>query len=148
MNWSSREGTASPLGITWILEEAAYNFALYSKHASGATLLLFSREDVSRPIYEYEFNPLINKSGRLWHCRLRASEASTARYYAHSVSGRMSLGKGIGSTIKRSWWAPMRAPFTFLNTSAVRLPGCREAMQEKVPWACFWRKPHSPPQCM
>jgi Carbohydrate-binding module 48 (Isoamylase N-terminal domain) len=63
MNWASREGAASPLGVTWISEEEAYNFALYSKHASGVTLLLFSREDVTHPIYEYAFNPLINKSG-------------------------------------------------------------------------------------
>ena len=27
MNWASREGVASALGVTWISEEEAYNFA-------------------------------------------------------------------------------------------------------------------------
>jgi len=94
MNWSSREGAASPLGVTWISEEEAYNFALYSKHASGVALLLYSREDVTHPIYEYTFNPLINKSGRVWHCRLKASKVSVARYYAYRVSGPNEPGEG------------------------------------------------------
>lgn len=94
MNWSSREGAASPLGVTYISEEDAYNFALYSKHASGVTLLLYSRNDVTHQIYEYAFNPLINKSGRVWHCRLTASAVSAARYYAYRVSGPNEPGEG------------------------------------------------------
>jgi len=40
-SWFSQEGEAFPLGATWIRDEQAYNFALYSKHATAVTLLLF-----------------------------------------------------------------------------------------------------------
>ena len=70
-SWYSQEGSASPLGVTWIPDEDAFNFALYSKYASEVKLLLYSREDVTNPLYEYKFNPLINKSERVWHCRLK-----------------------------------------------------------------------------
>jgi glycogen operon protein len=52
INWYSQEGTASPLGVTWIAEDEAFNFALYSKHASEVTLLLYSPTDVVQPACE------------------------------------------------------------------------------------------------
>lgn len=87
MNWYSTEGQATPLGVTWIAEESAFNFSLYSKHASEVTLLLYTQEDVTHPFREYTFNPLFNKSGRVWHCRLSASAIREARYYAYRISG-------------------------------------------------------------
>ena len=72
-NWYSREGSASPLGVTWIADEEAFNFALYSKYASEVKLLLYSREDVTHPLLRIQVQPLINKSERVWHCRLKAS---------------------------------------------------------------------------
>ncbi len=68
-SWHSAEGSSSHLGVTWIEEEQAFNFALYSKHAAEVTLLLYSKSDLVHPLHEYRFNPLINKSGRVWHCR-------------------------------------------------------------------------------
>ena len=38
--WSKLEGFPRPLGLSWIEEEQAYNFALYSKHATGAIMEL------------------------------------------------------------------------------------------------------------
>ena len=93
-NWFSREGSASPLGVTWIADEEAFNFALYSKYASEVKLLLYSRDDTTHPLYEYKFNPLINKSERVWHCRLKASAIAGARYYAYKISGPNEPGAG------------------------------------------------------
>jgi isoamylase len=45
--------------------DEAYNFALYSKHASEVILLLYAKDDVVCPVHEYKFDPLINKSGRI-----------------------------------------------------------------------------------
>ena len=45
--WASQEGTQSPLGITWVEAEQAFNFALYSKHATGVTLLLYVSDDLA-----------------------------------------------------------------------------------------------------
>ena len=38
-SWVTVEGSAYPLGATWIAGEKAYNFALYSKHATSVALL-------------------------------------------------------------------------------------------------------------
>jgi len=86
-NWFAREGSPSPLGVTWIEDEAAYNFALYSKHATAVSLLLYSEIDIASPTYEYRLDPLANKSGCVWHCRLRKGAIPDARYYSYQVAG-------------------------------------------------------------
>ena len=88
------EGSPSPLGVTWVEDEAAYNFALYSKHATAVTLLLYSEIDISTPTYERRLDPLANKSGRIWHCRLRKSAIPEARYYGYQVAGPSSQEQG------------------------------------------------------
>lgn len=93
-DWFAREGTPSPLGVTWIEEEAAYNFALYSKDATAVTLLLYSALDLAIPTYEHKLDPLANKSGRVWHCRLRKSTIPDARYYAYQVAGPRTPEEG------------------------------------------------------
>jgi glycogen operon protein len=86
-DWFTQEGTPSPLGVTWIEDEAAYNFALYSKYATSVTLLLYAELGLSTPTYEYRLDPLANKSGRIWHCRFRKATIPDARYYAYQVIG-------------------------------------------------------------
>jgi glycogen operon protein len=86
-SWFSKEGSAFPLGATWLPDEKAYNFALYSKHATRVTLLLFGEDETTAPLVEVEFNHKINKSGRIWHCRLARDEMRGARYYAYSIDG-------------------------------------------------------------
>jgi len=85
--WSQVEGSPFPLGATWIEKDQAYNFSIYSKHAEAVHLLLYSTEDTTHPIFEYEFNHLKNKSGPIWHCRIDRGAASHARYYAYRVDG-------------------------------------------------------------
>jgi glycogen operon protein len=92
--WGAQEGTQSPLGVTWVEAEQAYNFALYSKHATGVTLLLYAADDVVMPASQYHFNYLINKSGRIWHCRIPASQLRDTAYYAYRVEGPFEPGEG------------------------------------------------------
>ncbi len=63
--WYTEEGEAFPLGATWIPEEQAYNFALYSKHATGVMLLLYNDRDWARPTAKVPLTHLRNKSGRI-----------------------------------------------------------------------------------
>ena len=60
-----------PLGVTYIPEEKAYNFALYSKNALEVTLLLFNEENPVTPLIEVWLEPLSHKTKRVWHCRLK-----------------------------------------------------------------------------
>ena len=93
-NWHAREGFPSPLGVTWIEEEAAYNFALYSEFATRVTLSFYSELDLSIPTYEYALDPLTNKTGRVWHCRVKANFIPQARYYAYRVDGPGEIAEG------------------------------------------------------
>ena len=86
------EGVPLPLGVTWIHEDQAYNFAVYAEHADHVTLLLYSPSDLAIPAIEFHFDPVRNKSGRIWHCRIPHQQALDCRYYAYSVSGHASTG--------------------------------------------------------
>lgn len=85
--WTSEEGAPYPFGVSWIEEEEAYNFTLYAKHATGVTLLLYSESDFARPIFQYRLEPTRNKSGRVWHCRIREKEINDARFYGYTIEG-------------------------------------------------------------
>ena len=85
--WSAREGSAFPLGATWIAAEDAYNFALYSKHATRVTLLLFREGDPGKPAVEVELDYRFNKSGRIWHCRLPLARMAGCCHYAYLIDG-------------------------------------------------------------
>ena len=86
-SWFSTEGSAYPLGATWVPDEQAYNFALYTKHATKVALLLFREEDSSSPAVKVKFDHRINKSGRIWHCRVPRQKMRGATHYAYSVDG-------------------------------------------------------------
>ncbi|MCA9068224.1 MAG: glycogen-debranching protein, partial [Planctomycetaceae bacterium] len=101
-NWLSEEGSPIPLGVNWIEEDRAFNFALYSKHAHRVTLLVYAEENLAEPSFTYELEHLKNKSGRIWHCRIPASELNGARYYAWSVDGPDENGYPMFHTFDRN----------------------------------------------
>lgn len=91
--WAAAEGLPFPLGSTRIEEEDAYNFALYSKHAQSVTLLLYTERDIVNPVFEYPFDYLKNKTGRVWHCRIPFAAMRGASYYAYRVDGPTPHGR-------------------------------------------------------
>jgi isoamylase len=86
-SWSQIEGSPQPLGATWLQSEQSYNFALYSRHATNVTLLLYTTNDLINPVHRISLEHLTHKSGRIWHCRLALDEIGQARYYAYSIEG-------------------------------------------------------------
>jgi isoamylase len=86
-HWEMSDGSPSPLGATWIGAHEAYNFALYSRHATGVVLLLYRADDLMHPVYEYRLDPLANKTGRVWHCWVPAAVAPGAAFYAYRIEG-------------------------------------------------------------
>lgn len=93
-DWEALEGSPRPLGVSFVSSQQAWNFALYSKHAAAVTLHLYRENDLQNPQYTYPFNPLLNKSGRVWHCRLPAAEVNDAHYYAYQIDGPFDLKEG------------------------------------------------------
>jgi glycogen operon protein len=93
--WDRKEGTPGPMGVTWVPSLNAWNFALYSRRATGVTLLLYSKADPVHAILECRLDPHVNKSGRIWHCWVTADRAPGAVYYAYRVDGRHEPAKGF-----------------------------------------------------
>ncbi len=84
--WEATEGTPWPLGVSWVVSQQAWNVAVYSRHATQVTLLLFN-DDVSQPALRVGLDPLCNKSGPVWHCRVPRTDCQDAKYYAWQVDG-------------------------------------------------------------
>ncbi|KAB8141090.1 glycogen-debranching protein [Chloroflexia bacterium SDU3-3] len=85
--WEAEDGSPAPLGVRWIPAEQAYNFALYSRHATSVTLLLYGEHDVVEPCIECPLDHFRNKTGYIWHCRLPLKDMKDATYYAYRVDG-------------------------------------------------------------
>jgi len=84
--WQAIDGAPYPLGVSYVAGEDAFNFALYSKHATEVVLLLYGADDVAKPLRSIALDLLRNRTGRIWHCRVPCAEIADARYYAYSVS--------------------------------------------------------------
>ncbi len=93
-DWLTLDGAPKPLGVTWIAEQAAFNFALYSRHATGVTLLLFDDRDFGHPIQQIPLDFVRHKTGRVWHCRVAQTDAGQARYYGYRVEGPFAPALG------------------------------------------------------
>ena len=85
--WSAEEGQPFPLGVKWLPLDQAYNFAVYSMHARSVELLLFREDDLEHPTFVLLFDPLRNKSGCVWHCRIPVSATNDANFYAYRMCG-------------------------------------------------------------
>jgi glycogen operon protein len=92
--WEREEGSPSPAGATWVESEKAWNFALFSRHASGITLLLYAADDETTPVHEVRLDPVRNKSGRIWHCLVPEARAPRAAYYAYRADGPSDPARG------------------------------------------------------
>ena len=44
-SWERTDGSVGPPGVFWLETERAWNFSLYSRYATGVTLLLYSETD-------------------------------------------------------------------------------------------------------
>ena len=90
--WAHVEGLPLPLGVSWIEEDHVFNFAVCAEHAESVKLSLYSPADLAKPVLTFRFDPIRNKSGRIWHCRIPRDQICDARYYAYSVSGQAVAG--------------------------------------------------------
>ncbi len=124
--WEREEGCVGPLGATWLPTEQAWNFALYSRYATGVTLLLYSAKDFVEPVLQLRLNPLQNKTGRIWHCFVAQKSAPAARYYAYRVEGPWDPEQGHRFDQQKVLFDPFAAQVFFppdFSRAAARQPG-------------------------
>ena len=111
------------MGVTWIPSLHAWNFALYSRRAIGATLLLYSADDPVKPIFELRLDVRANKSGRIWHCWISADQNEEAAYYAWRIEGRHDPAAGFRFDPQKILLDPF-APAVFFPPDYDRTASC------------------------
>ncbi|MGY8664052.1 isoamylase [Bradyrhizobium sp. UFLA05-109] len=90
----SSEGLPWPLGCARNEADQSCNFALYSKHATAVTLLLYRDGVFATPLRALPFSFPANKTGRVWHMRVSSDVIADAKYYAYRVDGPFDPGNG------------------------------------------------------
>ncbi|MEN6441602.1 MAG: isoamylase [Syntrophobacter sp.] len=124
--WQRVEGAPWPLGSCWVESRKAYNFALYSRHAVSVTLLLYSESDPVSPVYSHALDPLLNKTGLIWHCQVREDELRGATLYAYRVDGPYDPARGHRFDVRKVLLDPF-APSVYFppgySRSSVSGPG-------------------------
>lgn len=86
-HWEHTEGRAYPLGATMCEGGNAINFAIYSKHATQVSLLIFTVDDLKTPDRRVDLDFLKNKSGPVWHCRLPMRDLVDMQFYGYQIDG-------------------------------------------------------------
>ena len=148
-----QEGGLGPPGAIWLEAEQAWNFTLYSRHASSVTLLFYGATDFVNPIYELQLDPLRNKTARIWHCLVPQKSAPAARYYAYRVEGPRDRQSGHRFDSDKVVFDPYAEQLFFppdFSREAARRPGRNDgrAILGVLPRAqpeCDWRT-HTPPR--
>jgi len=83
-------GRSSPLGATIV--DGGVNFSVFSRNATGIDLLLFDREDDSRPSRVIPLDPAISRSYHYWHAFV--AELQPGQLYGYRARGRFDPASG------------------------------------------------------
>ena len=73
LDFELNPGTPLPLGPTLVRD--GVNFAIVSEHATEATLVIQIPYE-SEPIFEFPLDPVLNRTGNIWHAFLRGLDPS------------------------------------------------------------------------
>jgi isoamylase len=83
IKFTAFQGHPQPLGAT--VTPGGINFALFSRHAEGATLVLGLKDDRSAGRVEIPLDPKLNKTGDIWH--ILVSDLPSYIRYGWRLSG-------------------------------------------------------------
>jgi glycogen operon protein len=76
-------GKAMPLGAS--IYEDGVNFAVFSRHATMVTLILFESPAPDSPHTDIPLNTKGTKTGDIWHCHVKGLKAGAC--YLYRVDG-------------------------------------------------------------
>ena len=93
VHFKTSSGTPFPFGPSYYPE--GINFAVFSRHATSATLVLKLLEKSTGPegIYEIPLNPEIHRTGDIWHIFLHCQDSRIT--YGYRFDGNKDDAKGI-----------------------------------------------------
>jgi isoamylase len=84
-------GRSSPLGATVVA--GGVNFSVFSRYASAVEVLLFDREDDSRPARVIPIDPVASRTYHYWHTFVRG--AQPGQLYGYRVYGPFDPANGL-----------------------------------------------------
>src|SRR5690349_642686 len=84
-------GRSGPLGATVV--PGGVNFSVYSRSASAVDLLLFDREDDSRPCRVIPIDPVENRTYHYWHVFVPGLQQG--QLYGYRVNGPWDPASGL-----------------------------------------------------
>jgi isoamylase len=87
---STSPGRPLPFGAT--PNAAGTQFAVFSRHATAVSLLLFDSPERSSPSVEIAFDPVHNRTGDMWHVQVDGIGPGT--FYLYRVDGPCQPEKG------------------------------------------------------
>lgn len=76
-------GSPEPLGSS--VTTRGINFSLFSRHATAVTLVVAERKKGKQQLYEFPLDPVLNKTGDIWHCLL--PDMSPTLRYGYRLAG-------------------------------------------------------------
>ena len=88
---ASDNGESAPLGAT--VFAGGVNFSIFSRHATGVTLLLFDHDDDARPSRVIRLDPHKNRTYHYWHTFV--SNLQPGQIYAYSIEGPFDPRNGL-----------------------------------------------------
>src|SRR5215475_6531744 len=86
-----RTGRSSPLGATVV--PGGVNLSVFSRNASGVELLLFDREDDSRPTRVILIDAVANRTCHYWH--VFVPDMQPGQLYGYRVRGPFDPTSGM-----------------------------------------------------
>lgn len=84
-------GKPLPLGATVL--NGGVNFSVFTRNGTGVILELFRDPDDEKPYCTYQFDPLINRTGDIWHVFVAGLEKESL--YLYRVDGPFRPNEGL-----------------------------------------------------
>lgn len=84
-------GSPVPFGAS--LVPNGVNFAVFSRHATSMTVALYQNPQDSDPFFEHKFDPIVNRTGDVWHAELQGIGAGIL--YGYRVDGPYIPQEGL-----------------------------------------------------
>ncbi len=137
------EGDPWPLGATWDESQRGFNFSLFSRYATSVTLLLYTENDPANPVRLYVLDPILNKTGLIWHCRVSEEELRGATLYAYRIDGPQDQSSGHCFDAQKVLLDPFAFSVYFppeYSRSSASEPGITDG---KAPLGRLVKDPHS-----
>ncbi|MCL2880104.1 MAG: glycogen debranching protein GlgX, partial [Treponema sp.] len=110
-NFIVESGKALPLGST--LYNNGVNFAVFSRHATAITLILFKSQDPGSLYTEIKLSSETNRTGDIWHCFIPGLKAHAC--YLYRAEGPYIPEKGLRYNANKTLFDPYAKAMTDLG---------------------------------